>query len=259
MTPLHFLSAVLIVFATCAAQAQEAALARPDILKRPDVVRGQASFGSNCAACHGTNATGGMGPNLITSATVRHDVNGDEIGKVIHEGRMDKGMPAFPNITGTQVTDIAAFLHARVTLASRASALSGSSIGASSLAGGSAPAGKEFFAARCASCHSATGDLKGIATKMPGAELMTTLLMPTAPKLRTGTVTPKRGAAMKGTFLHRDAFTVTLRAADGSTKSWMTNEVAVAVDDPLKGHRDLLPTYTDKDLHDVFAYLETLR
>jgi cytochrome c oxidase cbb3-type subunit 3 len=239
--------------------AQETTQTTPAILKKPEVVRGQAAFQSNCAACHGTNATGSVGPNLITSATVRHDVNGDEIGKVVHEGRMDKGMPAFPNLTTAQVADIAAFLHARVTLVSRPSALSGSTVGAAALGGGNAAAGQKWFEAKCARCHSPVGDLKGVATKLAGPELLTAMLLPTAPTKQTGTVTPRSGAAVKGTFVHRDAFTVTLRLADDSTRTWMTKDVTVAVDDPLKGHRDLLPTYTDKDLHDAFAYLQTLR
>jgi cytochrome c oxidase cbb3-type subunit 3 len=258
LTPSRLLLATLLA-ATSALHAQEAASTTPAILKRPEVIRGQATFQSNCAACHGANATGSVGPNLITSVTVRHDTAGDEIGKVVHEGRMDKGMPAFPNLTPAQITDIAAFLHARVTLASRASALSGSSVGGSTLAGGNASAGQALFQSRCATCHNPTGDLKGVATKLPAADLLTMMLLPPTRGVGTGTVTPRHGAPVKGTFLHRDAFTVTLRTAGGSTPTFMTKEVTVTVDDPLKGHRDLLSTYTDKDLHDVFAYLETLK
>jgi cytochrome c oxidase cbb3-type subunit 3 len=251
---------VSLLAAGSALMAQEAKQAPLPILKRPEVMRGQAAFQSNCAACHGANATGSVGPNLITSATVRHDVNGDEIGKVVHEGRMDKGMPAFPNLTTAQVADIAAFLHARVTLVSRPSALSGSTVGVAALGGGNAAAGQKWFEAKCARCHSPMGDLKGVATKLAGPDLLTMLLLPpSSPTKQTGSVTPKSGAAVKGTFVHRDAFTVTLRLADDSTHTWMTKDVTVAVDDPLKGHRDLLPTYTDKDLHDVLAYLQTLR
>jgi cytochrome c oxidase cbb3-type subunit 3 len=239
------------------ASAQETAVAKPDAMKAPAVVRGQASFTQNCAACHGTGATGGMGPNLITSPVVRHDTGGDEVGKVIHEGRLDKGMPAFPNITATQVSDIAAFLHAKIALASRASALTGSTVSASNLMGGDAAAGKTFFGTRCASCHSPTGDLAGIAKKHDPSELQMMMLLPKAGPA-TGSVTAQ-GTTWKGTFVHRDEFTVTLRTADGTPHTWMTTHVTIKADDPLKGHRDLLPTYTDKDMHDVFAYLETLR
>lgn len=120
--------------ATClpvAMLAQESARATPAALQKENVVRGQAVFVQNCAACHGTGANGGVGPNLLTSVVVRHDTAGEEIGKVVHEGRMDKGMPAFPKITDAQVSDIAAFLHAKILLASRGSALSGATMNAS--------------------------------------------------------------------------------------------------------------------------------
>jgi cytochrome c oxidase cbb3-type subunit 3 len=240
-----------------AAMAQESARATPAALQKENVVRGQSVFVQNCAACHGTGANGGVGPNLLTSVVVRHDTAGEEIGKVVHEGRMDKGMPAFPKISDAQVSDIAAFLHAKILLASRASALTGSTMSVSNLMGGNAAAGKVYFQAKCAQCHSATGDLSGVAKKHDPAELQTAMLMPKAGPL-TGSVTAE-GKTFTGTFLHRDEFTVTLRTADGTPRTWMTNRVTIKADDPLKGHRDLLPTYTDKDMHDVFAYLETLR
>jgi cytochrome c oxidase cbb3-type subunit 3 len=249
--------AFLVTLLPAATVAQETARATPAALQKENVVRGQAVFVRNCAACHGTGANGGVGPNLLTSVVVRHDATGEEIGKVVHEGRMDKGMPAFPKITDAQVSDIAAFLHAKILVASRGSALSGLSMNASSLMGGNAAAGQHYFQAKCAACHSATGDLAGVAKKHDPAELQTTMLMPKAGP-NTGSVTAD-GKTFTGTFLHRDEFTVTMRTADGTTHTWRTNRVHIKADDPLKGHRDLLPTYTDKDMHDVFAYLETLR
>ncbi|MEK6397635.1 MAG: cytochrome c, partial [Terriglobus sp.] len=78
----------------CTLVAQEVPVSKENVLKQENVIRGQKLFGQNCAACHGANATGGMGPNLTMSSLVRHDVGGVDVGKVIHEGRMDKGMPA---------------------------------------------------------------------------------------------------------------------------------------------------------------------
>ncbi len=109
---------------------QEVAVTKADILKQDNVIRGDKLFQQNCAACHGPNATGGMGPNLTMSPLVRHDKGGADIGKVIHEGRMDKGMPAFPQLTDAQTSDIAAFLHARIDAFTRASALGASAFSA---------------------------------------------------------------------------------------------------------------------------------
>jgi cytochrome c oxidase cbb3-type subunit 3 len=236
--------------------AQEVPVSKDNVLKQENVIRGQKLFGQNCAACHGANATGGMGPNLTMSSLVRHDAGGVDVGKVIHEGRMDKGMPAFPQITDAQASDIAAFLHARIDAFTRASAL-GVSAFAGSLNVGDAAVGKTIFAAKCATCHSATGDLKGIATKRDGPELEAAMLMPKA-KPDSGSVTAA-GKKYEGLFLHRDAFIVTLKTADGMAHTWETDHVTVQPNDPLKGHRALLPTYTDKEIHDVFSYLETLK
>ena len=258
-------SSIPVALAFCAAllacgletaPAQEVPVSKQNVLKQDNVVRGQKLFGQNCAACHGANATGGMGPNLTMSSLVRHDVGGVDVSKVIHEGRMDKGMPAFPQITDAQAADIAAFIHARIDAFTRPSAM-GASAFAGSLNVGDAAAGKAVFAAKCATCHSVTGDMKGIATKRDGAELESAILMPKE-KPESGSVTAA-GKKYEGRFLHRDAFIVTLRTADGMAHTWETDHVTVQVNDPLKGHRALLPTYTDKEIHDVFSYLETLK
>lgn len=232
--------------------------AKADALKRPEVVRGQGAFQGNCAACHGTNATGGMGPNLIVSSLVRHDVAGDSVGKVVHEGRLDKGMPAFPQISDAQVKDIAAFLHARIDASMRASALGGSAF-SGQLTVGSAAAGKAYFEVHCASCHNPTGDFAGIAKKHDPAELESLMLAP-KPGPVTGTLTLASGETIQGTVLHQDEFSYTLREANGNVRTVDAGRGArLAVDTPLRAHDDLLKTYTNKDIHDVFAYLETLK
>ncbi len=231
---------------------------KADLLKRPEVVRGQALFQQNCAACHGTNATGGMGPNLIASTLVRHDLQGDQIGTIVHQGRLEKGMPAFPQITDAQVRDIDAFVHARIDASMRASALGASAFGGQ-LTVGNAAAGKRYFQVHCAFCHNPTGDFAGIASKHDPAELEGLILAPKAGPA-TGTLILANGQNLHGTVLHADEFSVTLRDASGQTHTVeMTHGALFTADDPLRAHRDLLPTYTDKDIHDVFAYLETLK
>ena len=231
---------------------------KADQLKRPEVVRGQALFQQNCAACHGTNATGGMGPNLIASALVRHDSNGDGIGTVVHQGRLEKGMPAFPQITDAEVKDIATFIHARIDASMRASAL-GASAFTGQLAAGDASAGKQYFAEHCATCHNPSGDFAAIANKHDPAELEGLILMPKAPPA-TGTLSLANGETVHGSILHADPFSVTLRDANGQVHTAdLTGSTRFTPDDPLRAHRALLPTYTDKNIHDVFAYLETLK
>ena len=53
--------------------------AKPNPMAKPNVQRGTAQFQQSCSQCHGAEATGGAGPNLIESSLVRHDENGDLI------------------------------------------------------------------------------------------------------------------------------------------------------------------------------------
>jgi mono/diheme cytochrome c family protein len=78
--------------------------------------RGAKQFQRSCGFCHGQDATGALGPDLVRSPLVAHDVTGKLIGEVIRNGRPDKGMPASP-LTPEQISDIAAFLHARAKIA----------------------------------------------------------------------------------------------------------------------------------------------
>ena len=253
-------AAVLVpVVAAAVALAQEVASnPKADALKRPEVVRGQATFAGNCAACHGTNAAGGMGPNLIVSSLVRHDAGGESIGTVVHEGRLEKGMPAFPQISDAQVKDIAAFLHARIDASMRASAAGGSAFSAQ-LTVGDATAGKAYFQAHCAGCHNPAGDFAGIAKRHDPAELESRMLAP-KPGPTMGTLTLANGETIHGTVLHQDEFSYTLRDGSGNVRTVDAGRgVRLAVEAPLRAHDDLLKTYTDKDIHDVFAYLETLQ
>src|SRR6202158_4572633 len=68
----------------------------------PAVERGHKQFEQACGFCHGADATGARGPDLVRSPLVAHDVKADKIGEVIRLGRPDKGMPAMP-MTDQQV------------------------------------------------------------------------------------------------------------------------------------------------------------
>lgn len=235
--------------------------AQSDLMKHENVQRGQAKYQQSCSICHGTEAMGGVGPNLVQSSLVRHDENGNLVAPVIEEGRADKGMPAFPLMTSADVSDIVAFLHARVEVASVASS-EGLADGYSlqQLLTGNADAGKQYFygAGKCATCHSPTGDLAGIAKKYSPADLETQFLYPPHDHV-TATVSLTSGKTIYGKLLHLDAFYVAILDEDGSYHSWPLQQAKVQVEDPLAGHLELLSKYTDKDIHDVFAYLETLK
>src|SRR5215510_9874300 len=134
--------------------------------KDPAVERGRKQFAESCGFCHGADATGARGPDLVRSPLVAHDVKGDQIGEVIRRGRSDKGMPPLANMTDEQVADIAAFLHERAK-ESLESAGVPRGYPVEKLLTGNADAGKAFFngTGGCKNCHSPTGDLAGVAGK----------------------------------------------------------------------------------------------
>jgi cytochrome c oxidase cbb3-type subunit III len=235
--------------------------AQSDVMKHENVQRGQADYRQSCAICHGTDALGGVGPNLVQSSLVRHDENGNLITPVIQDGRPDKGMPAFPMMDSAEISDIVAFLHARIAVASVVSSegLAGG-YSLQQLLTGNAEAGKRYFygAGKCATCHSPTGDLAGITKKYSPADLEAQFLYPSHDSV-TATVSLNSGKQFQGKLLHLDAFYVAILDQGGWYRSWPLQQAKVEVRDPLAGHLKLLSKYTDKDIHDVFAYLETLK
>ncbi|HTQ54753.1 MAG TPA: c-type cytochrome [Bryobacteraceae bacterium] len=219
--------------------------------------REQKEFAQSCGFCHGEDATGARAPDLVRSPLVNRDAGGDLIGPVIRGGRPDKGMPAF-SLPDDVIKDIVAYLHQRVDEAARSSHV-GYDYPLARLLTGNADAGRAYFngPGRCASCHSVTGDLAGLAKKYPPLALMEHLLAPPGGAV-TLTVTTASGERISGKLAHLDDFTVALRDASGWYRSWPRGKVKVSVQDPTAFHRDMLGKYTDTEIHDLFAYLESL-
>lgn len=233
-----------------------------DPMAAENVKRGTKLFQANCAFCHGPTAKGSStGPSLIDSSPVRHDKDGDLIGAVIRQGRMDKGMPPFTTLDVAQISDLVAYLHARVQATdSRETAGPKSGYQLKHLLTGDPAAGKAYFEGQggCVKCHSVTGDLSGVATKYQPTELEGKLLYPRG-KPSKATVTQRDGRKFSGTLSHVDQFYVAVIDTNGRYRSWDRSNVKVEVEDPISGHLELLAKYTNKDVHDLFAYLETLK
>ena len=223
------------------------------------LARGRQLFQEACGFCHGEDATGARGPDLIRSSLVNHDQNGNLIGPVIRNGREEKGMPAFP-YSSDQISDISTFLHEQVEVALRSNRVP-RDYPIEKLLTGDATQGKAYFfgAGHCDSCHSPTGDLAGIAKKYSPIDLEARFLYPAGRAPRTATVTPPSGEKVTGTVLHLDEFTIAVRDSSGWYHSWPRSKVQLEVRDPLAKHRELLSQYTDADVHNLFAYLETLK
>jgi cytochrome c oxidase cbb3-type subunit 3 len=224
----------------------------------PAIERGHKLFEQSCGFCHGPDATGARAPDLLRSPLVAHDVKGDKIGEVIRLGRPDKGMPAMP-LTDQQVLDIAAYLHARATEALNSAAVP-TKYPLEKLLTGDPAAGKAYFngAGGCQGCHSPTGDLAAIATKYSPIDLQAHMLYPDG-KHTVAVVTLPSGEQVKGPLAHSDDFVIALRDASGWYRSFLRDRVKVELQDPLAAHRELLSKLKPADVHNLFAYLESLK
>lgn len=224
------------------------------------VERGHKQFQQACGFCHGPDATGARGPDLVRSPLVAHDVKGDLIGEVVRNGRPDKGMPPLP-ATPDQIADISAFLHARAREALESSGVP-ASYPVERLLTGSAEQGKAFFdgAGGCKNCHSPTGDLAGVAKKYSSIELEAHMLYPDE-KPVTAIVTLSSGEQITGILSHMDDFVVAVRMGNknGWYRSFPRDKVKVELKDPLAAHRELLPKLSQADMHNLFAYINSLK
>jgi len=236
----------------------------PQTYTPAEIQAGQVRFSSQCGFCHGRDTAGGeTGPDLTRSLLVAQDVQGDKILPVVRSGRLEKGMPSF-DLSDADLSAIVAYIHDQKT---KAEGQGGNrrSVDVADLLTGNADAGKAYFngAGGCAKCHSVTGDLAGVAMRFQGLALLERMLHPSAtgraPSPAKLTVTLGSGEMVTGTQVSRDEFTITLKDASGMNRSFPAGEVKLTVDDPVSAHFEQLSKYTDTDMHNVHAYLQTLR
>jgi cytochrome c oxidase cbb3-type subunit 3 len=256
ITRLAFLSAAISPLALFGQGKKPEVTAYPPSL----VESGTNLFVQNCAFCHGRDAGGGeTGPDLTRSKLVAEDVSGDKIGPVVRNGRAQNGMPAFSSMNDADITALDAFIHTQKSIAD---AQNGKRRGVDveDLQTGNASAGKAYFngAGGCAKCHSPTGDLAGIATRIEGLRLEERLLYPRGAKSKA-TITTKSGQTVTGEVAYQDEFTIAVRDASGKYRGFRTRDVTYKVDAPAEAHAELLGKYTDSDIHDLMAYLQTLK
>jgi cytochrome c oxidase cbb3-type subunit 3 len=220
---------------------------------------GRSLFQRDCAFCHGRDAAGGeTGPDLTRSKLVGDDAEGSTITPVIRSGRADKGMPSF-NFSNEEMSSLVAFIHGQKTkVETQVGGRRG--VDAADLQTGDAEAGKRYFngVGTCSSCHSPTGDLAGIATRFRGLQLEQRMLYPEDARSKI-TVKLPDGHTVAGTLAYQDEFTVALRDAAGKYRSWPTDAVKYTIEAPGEAHVDLFGKYTDADIHNLMAYLQTLR
>ncbi len=256
----------LLVLASLTAAAHAAAQGGPTDRQPIDPEasrRGRLVYTQYCINCHGSTAKGtDDGPDLIRSLVVLRDRFGDRIGQALAPaGPHETAFP--PALTPARILDLSHFLHERIEDTAR----NRNPTEPIDVMTGDPEAGRAYFfgAGTCSTCHSPTGDLAGVAGRIPvGVNLQQRFLFPVLP--RDGdrqvevTVTPPGGRPVRGRLLRIDDFDVAMRDADGEYRAFRRMPgVSVEVHDPLEAHRRLLDEYTDEDIHDVVTYLGTLR
>jgi cytochrome c oxidase cbb3-type subunit 3 len=239
--------------------------------------RGRTIYIAECVTCHGSKARGSRddapessrGPDLVRSLVVLHDRYGTTLSPFLTKGHSMQSGKLSASLSPNQTQDLSHFLHAMVNETLRG----GPYTQPVNILTGDASAGQAFFngTGRCASCHSATGDLAHIAGKYDPVTLQQKLVFPRTLSFGRGgrtsvskpvmlTVTPPSGAPITGTLVHLDDFNVALRDQSGTYVNWKrTPDLKVEKKDPYDAHVELLKVYTDKDIHNVLAYLETMK
>jgi cytochrome c oxidase cbb3-type subunit III len=230
--------------------------------------RGKSIYIAECITCHGPRARGkGDGTDLVRSLTVLHDRYGNTIGPFLRKGHQTQSGIATSSFTQAQMSDLSNFLHQQVNDTLRGGPFSK----VLNVLTGDPKAGQAYFngAGKCNTCHSPTGDLAGIASKYDPPTLQQRFLFPRTTNFSRGqmavakpttvTVTDANGS-VSGVLDKMDDFDISLRDSSGEYHSWKrTPSLKIEKHDPYAAHIELLDQYTDKDIHDVVAYLETLK
>ncbi len=241
--------------------------------------RGRALYGVNCTACHGIDLRGGDqgGPNLLRSAVVLTDQRGESIMAVVRSGRQGPAgiMPAF-QLPDQDVAAISEYLHSVLARAGRQGRPpEGDAPIELNVLVGDPSAGAAYFSKVCASCHAATGDLRGVASRIPDPRALQNLWVAGRAggrgggggeeednaSARTVTVTPPGGGAVTGRLVRIDDFIVTLIQESGVRRTFRREGGVpkVEIHDRLEPHRRFVLELSDREMHNVTAYLATLK
>ena len=230
--------------------------------------RGRRIYAAECVTCHGPTARGTeRGSNLVRSPRVLRDRYGSAIGPFLKKGHPMQTAAASADLTDAQIVDLSHFIWDRINNTLRGSP----DFDVKDILTGDAKEGEAYFNGDggCRTCHSPTGDLAGYGKRYPPVDIQQRFVFPfavggrgrggTRPQV-TVTVTLPNRTPVTGALVGMDDFHVALRDASGEYRSWTrTTALKVEKQDPLLPHVELLDRLTDKAMHDVVAYLESLK
>jgi cytochrome c oxidase cbb3-type subunit 3 len=248
------------------------------------IARGRALFGVHCTACHGADMRGGDqgGPNLLRSQIILTDQHGENMLPVIRDGRQGAvgTMPAF-RLPEADILAIAEYIHTVMGQAGRQGRPPERDTPVElNVLVGDAAAGQRYFEKVCGRCHSPSGDLRGVAARVVDATALQNLWVSGGLSGRGGrggaggggrgeaeisrvqvTVTPPGSAPVAGRLVRIDDFVVSIVQEDGTRRTFRREGSVpkVELNDPLEPHRRLVLELADRDMHDVTAYLATLK
>jgi mono/diheme cytochrome c family protein len=221
--------------------------------------RGAPFYEQTCSFCHGPQARGATGPGLITSDEVLSDDHGEHLVAFLKKGRPEKGMPAYSNVPEDQLKDIAEFLHLQVEeVANRGT------YRVLNILVGNSDKGHSYVTTHCMSCHSEQS-FSHIGSKFRSPDqLQRGWIWPS----RTGntslaitaTVKTEHGETFTGRVTRISDFSIALVGSAGQTHAIdLRPGVEVKMNDPLAPHQELIKTLANDDMHNVTAYLDTLK
>jgi cytochrome c oxidase cbb3-type subunit III len=272
--------------------AAAAPVARSPVVDPAAHDRGRALWAKECVECHGAQARGSdTGPNIIRTKTANYDRSAQQAGSVLgpflRAGHPTQSKKPGASFTDDEIVALANFLRQRVNDTMRGSPI----FTVGDIVVGDAKAGEAFFngAGACATCHNASArSLAGIATRIPApVDLQQRMLFPAAAGRGRGgrgrggpppaggapaappaadrnaitvSIASGSGAPLSGVLVEESDFYVTLRDATGAVRTMRrVPGLKVTKTNPLQAHIDLLDRITDTQIHDVVAYLETLK
>jgi cytochrome c oxidase cbb3-type subunit 3 len=240
------------------------------VINAAAVDRGRRVWALECTSCHGASARGSdQVPSLLHSLLILKDRQGSELGPFLKKGHPTQSGRASASLTDAEVADVMQYVRQRINDTLRGSSM----FEPGDVLTGNAAAGAVYFAGAggCTACHAVTGDLAKVGSRYNAVDLQQRMLFPVAARLGvrgggpnrtaiTVTVTPPSGPAMTGVLTEDDDFFVSFRDATGVVKTVRKAAgVKVTIDDPLRAHREWLDRVTDADMHNLVAYLVTVK